>query len=727
MAENDWAIVIGINEYDFLSADDHLKYAVNDAMKVRQFLCEQAKFPQENVLLCCDRAPGSSLQQRPSRNGLRHLLKNEIQRAKGAHNFWFFYAGHGIVHEHCDFLLPCDGNPRDLRDTAIPISFVTDCLRDCGANHVVLVMDMCRNRTQGINEGSRDIGEVVGEQTQQIAKAQGIVTLFSCSRNERSYEIGDLEQGAFTYALLEGLKQSTTPRALEIYLTQRVPALNFKHGKPIQTPMVIPEPGFKYDRPLLLSCATPADIQQLAVEARDAELEEQDYEKAKRLWWQVIEADRSTSSDRVKARKAIDRINYTIHQRAEDYGQRRAENATKEEVEPQRELEQKQKLEQEQEQLKRETDIKQRQVEEQDRNRRKAEELKRQQAEAEKAKQEESERQRMLEQQRQKGVQTESTVQLSRAISEEEPSTTPLVPTVPVIPSHTSVSRSQSSSPSTQQTPSPTSQPFTRRQVLKWAIPGGVGFVGVVLVNQLNTEQSQRSVTQGSDVVIYSSSSMQRITEELKQSFEKQYSNIVAKVILANSNEAVAAVAAGKGDLAAIGRPLTEAEKAEGLVTMPISRIKIAIIVGLDNPFSGDLTMDDFAQIFRGEITDWSEVGGPQSPIRLVDRPSTSDTREAFRSYSVFQVAPFETSPGATRLSEDSIDAVIQALGNDGIGYASFSEVVGRRDVRILPMHQTLPDDPRYPFSQPSYFVYKGTEPSAETKTFLEYIDSNLE
>ena len=37
MAENDWAIVIGINKYDFLPADDHLKYAVNDAVKVRQF------------------------------------------------------------------------------------------------------------------------------------------------------------------------------------------------------------------------------------------------------------------------------------------------------------------------------------------------------------------------------------------------------------------------------------------------------------------------------------------------------------------------------------------------------------------------------------------------------------------------------------------------------------------------------------------------------------------
>ena len=48
-----------------------------------------------------------------------------------------------------------------------------------------------------------------------------MVTLFSCSRGQRSYEIADLEQGAFTHTLLAGLKESTTPRVLEQYLTNR--------------------------------------------------------------------------------------------------------------------------------------------------------------------------------------------------------------------------------------------------------------------------------------------------------------------------------------------------------------------------------------------------------------------------------------------------------------------------------------------------------------------------
>ncbi|BCU13200.1 nSTAND1 domain-containing NTPase [Microcystis aeruginosa] len=256
MAENNWAIVVGINQYEHLPSDDHLKYAVRDAMKVQEFLCQQAKFPSDNVLLCCDSTAGVSPKQRPSRSGLRDLLLNQIQRAEEADNFWFFFAGHGILHEHQDFLLPCDGNPKDLRETAIPISFVTDCLADCGANNVVLVLDMCRNRTRSADEGSRAVGEEMGEQTLEIAKERGMVTLFSCSRGERSYEIAELQQGVFTYALLEGLKPSITPKALEEYLRNRIPALNRQYGKPLQMPIVHPNPGWKHESPLFLSCAT---------------------------------------------------------------------------------------------------------------------------------------------------------------------------------------------------------------------------------------------------------------------------------------------------------------------------------------------------------------------------------------------------------------------------------------------------------------------------------------
>jgi len=156
------------------------------------------------------------------------------------------------------------------------------------------------------------------------------------------------------------LKQSTTPRALEQYLTDRLPALNLQYGKPIQTPMVIPEPGCKYDRPLLLSCATDADIKKIRIQACKAGVEEH-LEEAKVLWRQVIKADRSTQSDRETAIDEIARIDKKIKDKEiAAYKQQLAEEERKKAAERQRELERQQELErQRQEQLKQEAAAKQ--------------------------------------------------------------------------------------------------------------------------------------------------------------------------------------------------------------------------------------------------------------------------------------------------------------------------------------------------------------------------------
>ncbi|NJN86600.1 MAG: hypothetical protein HC881_10165 [Leptolyngbyaceae cyanobacterium SL_7_1] len=202
------------------------------------------------------------------------------------------------------------------------------------------------------------------------------------------------------------------------------------------------------------------------------------------------------------------------------------------------------------------------------------------------------------------------------------------------------------------------------------------------------------------------SPSMTVINESLKRRFEERYDETTVELASGGTNEALQALINDDIDLAAIGRPLTPEERAEGLVEYPINREKIAIIVGPDNPFTGNLTFAQFAQIFRGEIQDWSEVGGTAGPIRFVDRPETSDTRQAFRNYPVFQAAPFEAGDNAEAVADDTA-VVIDALGTDGIGYAIYSQVENQPNVRIVPMHQTLPDNPAYPFSQPRGYVYR--------------------
>ena len=204
------------------------------------------------------------------------------------------------------------------------------------------------------------------------------------------------------------------------------------------------------------------------------------------------------------------------------------------------------------------------------------------------------------------------------------------------------------------------------------------------------------------------SPSMRAVNEILENRFEEQFPNSDIQLEASRTDAAFRALIAGDIDILATGRPLTTAEKAQGVIEVPLAeREKLAIIVGSENEFAGELTFDQFARIFRGEISNWSEVGGLDLPIRVVDRPDYSDTRRALSTYDIFEEGSFATGTTADPVTDDETDAVVAALGNDGIGYTVVSQAVGRDDVQIVPMHQTLPDDPRYPYSQYRAFVYK--------------------
>jgi phosphate transport system substrate-binding protein len=228
-------------------------------------------------------------------------------------------------------------------------------------------------------------------------------------------------------------------------------------------------------------------------------------------------------------------------------------------------------------------------------------------------------------------------------------------------------------------------------------------------------------VPNGTTVKIDGSSSLTTINEALKQRFEQQFTGTKVELRYGEPDSAIQALLDGKVDLVAIGRPLTADEAAKGLVLVPVARNKIAIIVGAGNSFKKSLTLTQFAKIFRGEITDWSKLGRSAGPIRVIDRPDTSDTRQAFQNYPVFQKAPFQAGENAVKLSEDNTEAVIKGLGTNGIGYAIADQVTGKPGIRIVAMHNTLPINAKYPFSQPLGYVYRGPEPTPGIKAFLDY------
>ena len=213
-----WAIAIGINNYDNLQP---LKYAQRDAEEMQHWF-EEAGFDQ--VFLFTENSPkipaNPPIATQPTHARFLRFLNVQFENTllQPEDNLWFFFAGHGTRFKDQDYLMFLDSDPQAVDRTAISVDYVVQRLRRCGADNVVLLIDACRD------EGSRG-GLGIGE------KHKGVITFYSCAANQKSWEIDELQHGAFTHTLLEGLRlqgefNCATVERLDQYLRYNVPKIN---------------------------------------------------------------------------------------------------------------------------------------------------------------------------------------------------------------------------------------------------------------------------------------------------------------------------------------------------------------------------------------------------------------------------------------------------------------------------------------------------------------------
>jgi phosphate transport system substrate-binding protein len=230
------------------------------------------------------------------------------------------------------------------------------------------------------------------------------------------------------------------------------------------------------------------------------------------------------------------------------------------------------------------------------------------------------------------------------------------------------------------------------------------------------------SVPNGTTVKIDGSTSMVVINKNLQTAFEKQFPGTKVITMGSGSNVGIQDLLAGKVDIAASSRPLTAQEQSQGLVPVPVTTDAIALIVGKTNPFNQGLTSSQVADIFEGKINNWSAVGGKPATISVVNRPSISGTHQVFKEL-VLKGAEFGTTPNIITIPRDATTSLIQALGNNGIGYATFAQVRTQQTARVLAIDGLTPDASAYPYQRQLFYVYKNP-PSPAVQAFLGYATS---
>jgi phosphate transport system substrate-binding protein len=216
------------------------------------------------------------------------------------------------------------------------------------------------------------------------------------------------------------------------------------------------------------------------------------------------------------------------------------------------------------------------------------------------------------------------------------------------------------------------------------------------------------------------STTVQPLAEELANAFMAEHPDVKITIQGGGSAVGIKSAADGTVDIGAASRELTVDEKNLGLVEHVLARDGIAIVTHPSQTVSG-LTKEQVKQIFAGEITNWSQVGGSNEDINVVSREEGSGTRAAFeemvmgKDTVITAMAILQPSNGAVRttvagdpnsigfLSFGYLDSSVKALSVDGVAGTVENAKNGT-----------------YPIVRPLLLLTKG-EATGLVKEFIDY------
>ena len=237
------------------------------------------------------------------------------------------------------------------------------------------------------------------------------------------------------------------------------------------------------------------------------------------------------------------------------------------------------------------------------------------------------------------------------------------------------------------------------------------------------TEQSAQPAALSGTVSTNGSTSMEKVIGALSEQFMTDNSGVSVTYDATGSGAGIEAASNGSADIGLSSRALKDEEKASGLVGTTVALDGIAVIVNPANKVA-DLTVEQIAQIFTGEITDWSQLGGEAGTISCIGREAGSGTRDGFESIT--------KTKDACKMDQEltSTGAVIEAVaGNpNAIGYASLSalkDTVKAVTVGGVACTEDTVLDGSYAIQRPFVFVTKDSAAlSAQAQAFFDFATS---
>ena len=232
-------------------------------------------------------------------------------------------------------------------------------------------------------------------------------------------------------------------------------------------------------------------------------------------------------------------------------------------------------------------------------------------------------------------------------------------------------------------------------------------------------------------VTVKGSDTMVILSQKWAEVYMKKNPGASIQVTGGGSGVGLAALINGSTDIANSSRPIkgSEIDKLKARyntlgVEIPCAKDGLSVYLNKANPVS-TLTIKQIGQIFSGKINNWSQVGGPDAPIKLYGRESSSGTFGFFKDNVV------KTDFAASCQSLPGTAAIVNAVKKDkfSIGYGGAAYAEGVKDCAvkkddkspaILPTAATIKNH-TYPITRYLY-MYLKSKPTGEIKEFVDWV-----
>jgi len=236
--------------------------------------------------------------------------------------------------------------------------------------------------------------------------------------------------------------------------------------------------------------------------------------------------------------------------------------------------------------------------------------------------------------------------------------------------------------------------------------------------------QAQKLVIKGSDTL------GAKLVPMIAEDYRALHPGVSFEIAAEGSSTGIAAVIDSTAQIGMSSRRARPTEmsggSAKGVTLKPliVCYDGMAVIVNENNPLTS-LTKRQVEQIFTGDVTDWSAVGGRPGTFSVYTRNTSSGT---YQDWKDLAMKKRDYAPSSQKMAGNEQIAAEVAKNPNGIGYVGLA-YINAPGVKVISIEGSLPNKESvlaksYPYARPNFFYTNG-EPTGEAAKFIEFVLSD--